>query len=106
MEELNEIKAVIGKILSRFGQEIEKIILFGSRAAGTQTKYSDYDLLVVIKATIPIEKKIEISAQIRSELAKEKIDADIIIKSGEETETYKEYIGTIVREALKEGVVI
>ena len=33
-----------------------------------------------------------------------KIDADIIIKSKDEVEYYKDKIGSVVRSALKEGV--
>lgn len=105
-EVLNKIKAVILKTVSGSGLKIVKIILFGSRASGNNDPLSDYDLLILITKTISMSEKMDISSSIRKKLADERIDADVVIKSAEEADVHKHYVGTIVREALKEGVAI
>ena len=44
-EAMRELKELL---LATFPQEIEKIILFGSRVNGDARDYSDYDVLVVV----------------------------------------------------------
>jgi len=43
---LSELKRAL---LKKFPEDIEKIILFGSRVTGSARKYSDYDILIVLK---------------------------------------------------------
>lgn len=43
---LSELKRALR---GKFPGDIEKILLFGSRAAGNARKYSDYDILIVLK---------------------------------------------------------
>ncbi len=44
----------------KYGKNIKKIILFGSRARGDNNKYSDYDLLVIYRKKVPgMERYIE-----------------------------------------------
>jgi len=103
---ISEIKAEILKCLAQMGITTKKIILFGSRARGNFSKASDYDFLVITEKTYPIKEKMAIAKEINTALASLLIPADIIIKSAEETEALKQEIGTVVREALKEGVEI
>ena len=93
-------KAIINNL------DYEKIILFGSRARGDFTEESDYDILIIMKKNIAIKEKIKLSSHLRREFAKKEIDVDIIIKSIEDINYYKDKIGNIVRIALKEGVVL
>ena len=44
-EAMQELKALL---LATFPQEIEKVILFGSRVNGDARDYSDYDVLVIV----------------------------------------------------------
>ena len=46
------------------------------------------------------------SAALRRALADEGIDADIIIKSHDEVEYYRDKIGSVVRMAVLEGVAL
>ena len=47
------------KVRATFGDRIRDIILFGSRARGGNSKYSDYDILIVVdKRDREIVKKI------------------------------------------------
>ena len=99
------IKTNIFEILQNAGTSA-RIILFGSRARGDFKGNSDYDLLIITKRTFSIKEKMEISKKANQTLAKLLIPSDIIIKSGDEVEYFKNQIGTVVREALKEGIEI
>ena len=84
----------------------EKIILFGSRAKGGSSEASDYDILIIVQKGLAIEAKMRLSGRLRKELATKGIDADIIIKSNDEVDYYKDKIGSVVKTALKEGVAL
>jgi len=96
-----EIRELIKKNLGNL--TCERIILFGSRARGDSENRSDYDILVVVKSHLTIKENLRLTSLLRKELAKKGIDADIILKSEEEISYYKERIGSVVRNALKEG---
>jgi len=86
--------------------KIEEIYLFGSRATGDFTKTSDYDILIIVKQKITIKEKMHISRTLRKELAKNGIDADVILKTNEEADYYKNKIGSVTKSALSDGVAI
>ena len=94
------LKETFGKL------DYEKIILFGSRARDDFSEGSDYDILIIVQKSLAIEEKMRLLARLRKELAKKGIDADIIIKSNDEVEYYRDKIGSVVRTALKEGVAL
>ena len=84
----------------------EKIILFGSRARGNFSEGSDYDILIILRKALPIKEKIRLFTRLRRDLAKRGVDADIIIKSRDEVDYYKDKIGNVVRNALRDGVTL
>jgi uncharacterized protein len=43
---LIDLKALL---IKEFGDYIDKAVLFGSRALNTASKYSDYDILIILK---------------------------------------------------------
>ena len=98
------IKETIYDVSKEQKVKVNKIILFGSRARGEASQHSDWDVLVVVNENLPFQKKRKLSSIIRKELAELLIPCDIIIKSEEEVEYFKDFIGSVVREALKEGV--
>jgi len=102
----NLLRDKINSVMKRGGVEVSRIILFGSRARGDFEKQSDWDVIVVIKNNLSIKEKMFYSKKIRESLAQVRVDCDVIIKSEEEIEQYKEMIGSVVREALKEGISI
>lgn len=106
MTEINKIKEGIIKVLEEMGIGVKNIILFGSRARGDSLKHSDYDFLIITEKTFLIKEKMQIAKKVNQTLAKLLIPCDIIVKSTEEIEYFKNKIGTVVREALKEGVEI
>lgn len=97
-----KIQKVVKEIISSVGGE--KCFLFGSRARGDNMADSDYDFLVITKETFSGREKIKLASYIRGKFADEGIDADIIIKSRDEIEYYKNKTGHIVKHALAEGV--
>jgi predicted nucleotidyltransferase len=98
-----KIKEVISQILDKKGIKNFKIILFGSRARGDFKTDSDWDFLIIVEKEVRFEDKREISREIRVNLAQLLIPCDVIIKSVNEIEYYSNFIGTVTREALKEG---
>lgn len=56
-EIINLIKRITLEEAGRLGVEVERIILFGSRARGEAKPDSDYDILIVVKGEIDWRKK-------------------------------------------------
>lgn len=104
--EVSIIKEHVLKALQNIGASAQRIILFGSRARKDFTRFSDYDILIITNRTFEINEKMRISKNIRTYLAKLGIDVDVIIKSDNEVEVLKDKPGSIVRNALKEGVAL
>ena len=99
-----DIQSIIKRVLANI--ELEKVILFGSRARGDFIEESDYDILIIVKDRLNIKEKMRLTKQLRQKFAKEGIDADIIIKSKDEIEYYRDKIGSVIKSALEEGVAI
>jgi predicted nucleotidyltransferase len=103
-----EIKAIIRntilKIFLENNLNIKSIILFGSRARGDFKNNSDWDLLIIVENRLSIKEKRELSKKIRTVLANLNIPSDVIIKSKIEINYFADFIGSITREALKEGI--
>jgi predicted nucleotidyltransferase len=95
-----DIKNSLGKI------SYKKIVLFGSRARGDFTKQSDFDLLIILSKTMSTSKKIQLSTVLRKRFASKMIDADIVVKDVKDVEYLKDKPGSVVRNALKEGVAL
>ncbi len=83
-----------------------RVLLFGSRARNDNSNESDYDFLVITKNAIDISQKRAYKSQLRKELAKYKIPADILIQSEEEILIKKEITGHILKQVMKEGIAI
>ncbi len=80
-----------------------RIILFGSHARGDASENSDYDLLIVFGK---IEDKRKLRVEIRRLLADLPISKDIIVTTPDEIEDIGDMVGTILKPALSEGLVI
>lgn len=79
-----------------------RIILFGSRSKGDFDKRSDYDIIVISKQNLDIREKHEYGNRIRKQLSK--IPIDIIVKTEEDINYYKDKIGSVVRIAISQGI--
>lgn len=97
-EQINQIVEVIVT-----GYKPQKVILFGSYASGNPTKDSDVDLLVIKDDNLP---KVRRNRIVRSYLKDFLFPIDIIVKSSQEFEMFKDIIGTVVYAANKYGKVL
>ncbi len=97
-KQINLIKKRIIKFI-----EPQKIILFGSYVNGNPTEDSDLDFLIIKDSTLPSYMQ---NRRLRKLLSDLRIPVDIIVKTPEEFDTYKNIIGTIIYPANKFGKVI
>ena len=81
----------------------ERIILFGSAARGDLGKDSDLDFLV-IKSGVSHRRKL--AQQIRLRMFGIGTPMDIVVVTPEDIEAFQDKIGTILGDALREGVLI
>lgn len=95
------LEKIIQRIVSKFNPY--KIILFGSHAYGTPSEHSDIDLLVIMDTN---EKPHKRAIPIRKLLKDIGIPKDVIVKTPEEFEKFKDIIGTIVFPAAHKGKVL
>lgn len=79
------------------------IVLFGSQARGEATRHSDIDLLVVLP-TVTVRR--EAAGAMYASLAGIPAPTDIHVVSTDDVERYHDSLGTIVRPALSEGVLL
>ncbi len=105
-KKIEKIKKIIETQVYSNGLSIIKIILFGSRVSGNYNPDSDFDILIVIKEDIDINKKISLFKDINNALASEYIPSDIIIKTEKEFTALLNEVGTVTYVAAKEGIVI
>ena len=101
----SEIQAVLNEMVRLIAERFhpEKIILFGSYANGQPTADSDLDLLIVMRVDGSLRKK---ANEIDLALADRMVPMDVIVVTPQQFERRKDAIGTIVREAAREGKVI
>ena len=92
---------IINKILEIITPD--KIILFGSRAKGEEREDSDYDILVIKSG---IKNKREISRKIYRNMLGTNASVDILVELPEIIEKYKDSVGYIYKQILKEGKII
>ncbi len=80
-----------------------KIILFGSHARGEAGPESDIDLLVVLPE---VANKRQAAVAIRRALTDLPVPKDIVVTTPEEIARRGDFVGTVLRPALREGKVL
>ncbi len=98
---IEKIKATISQYLPD-----AEIMLFGSRARNDAHLESDYDILIKTRDKITTREKIVFRTNIRKELLKQDILSDILIQSVEEIERKKNLPGHIIRNIMKDAVIL
>lgn len=83
-----------------------KVILFGSRARNTQTENSDYDILIITNKIVSMNEKRNYKRKIRNALHNFDILSDILVQDYQEIEMKKKLPGHIIKNAIKEGVLL
>lgn len=93
------------EIINRIARQFDplRIILFGSWARGDARPDSDYDLLVVLPT---VEDKRRAAILIGNSLSDLPVSKDIIVTTPVEIKARGEMVGTVLRPALREGVVV
>ncbi len=92
------LKEAVDRIIKRFNPE--KIILFGSYAYGKPTVDSDIDLMIVMDTD---EKPHKRAVSIRKALKDIGIPKDIIVKTPQEFERFKDIVGTVIYPVAHKG---
>jgi len=80
-----------------------RIVLFGSQARGDADEDSDVDFLVVLPS---VESKRRAAVQIRRCLDRFPVPKDVIVTTPDEIERRGHLVGTVLRPALREGMVV
>ncbi len=98
----------IAKIKTTISQYLPdaEIMLFGSRARSDSHPDSDYDILIKIKDQITTGEKILLRTSIRKALLKQDIRSDILIQSAAEIERKKNLPGHIIRNLMKDAIIL
>lgn len=92
------LEEAVRRIIDNFNPE--KIILFGSYAYGQPSADSDLDLMVIMNTD---EKPHKRAVPLRKALKGIGIPKDIIVKTPEEFESFKDIVGTIIYPAAHRG---
>lgn len=80
-----------------------RILLFGSQARGDANESSDVDLLVVMEN---VPDKHRIAVDIRRLLRDMPVGKDIVVTTPDEIARRGHMVGTVIRAALREGIVV
>ena len=96
MVEISKINDIVERIATKF--DPDKIILFGSYAAGNATTDSDLDLLIIKDTDLPRHKR---SFDIQKSLIGLKIPLDILVYTNREFESEKNESFSFINAAIK-----
>lgn len=98
-----EIKRTILKVAEKYGIEIEKIILFGSRARGDYKEDSDWDVLVITKEKTDWKTRKKFWLEVVRLIP---VYVDLIVVDKKTFEEKSRFVGNIAYESKLEGSVI
>jgi len=106
-ENLKKIKEIILNVAKEMNIEIDKIILFGSRARGDYREDSDYDILIVTKEKFDKEKVENFIVSANRKIVKSlKLPVDLVILDKEHFRKFEKVYGDISGIANLEGIKI
>ncbi|OYT28164.1 MAG: hypothetical protein B6U94_08855 [Thermofilum sp. ex4484_79] len=103
---LEKIKNVIYDVAGRYNIEIDRIILFGSRARGDHREDSDWDILIVTKRKLDRDTFWDFYSSVKRSLARVKIYGDLLVVSRSYYEEKRRNVGNISYYATVEGKVL
>lgn len=98
-------EAAISTMVDRIVRQFQplRVILFGSHARGSATADSDVDLLVVLGE---VTDKRRTTVEIRRALGDLPVSKDIVVTTPDEIARRGDLVGSVLRPALREGVVL
>ncbi len=97
----SQIERMVATVVNRFAPD--KIVLFGSHARGEAGPDSDVDLLVIMPVSTT---RREAAVQIGAALTDIPVPKDLVVFTPEDVEEFGDRVGTILKPALEEGVVL
>lgn len=95
------ISTMVDRIVARF--QPSRVVLFGSQARGTASKWSDVDLLVVM-GEAPDKRRLEV--EMRRLLGGLGVGKDIVVTTPDEIASRGQVVGTVLHAALRDGKVL
>ena len=98
----NELISTMTERIVRAFQPVQ-IILFGSHARGEAHPQSDVDLLVVFSE---LADKRKTAVDIRRALADLPVAKDILVTTPQELARQRDWVGTVLRAAQREGEIL
>jgi predicted nucleotidyltransferase len=101
MIEIAKINEIVNRIAIRFNPD--KIILFGSYAAGNPDKDSDLDLLIIKDTDLPRHKR---SFDIQKSLIGSMVPMDILVYTTKEFEQEKKEKSSFLFSAIKNSKIL
>ena len=104
--ELKKITGIIRAECAEQTVEVLSLILFGSRANGSEREDSDWDFIVVINKAFQRKEKLALWQKLDCALVHHGFVADIIIKSEAEYKRDRDDIGKVTYYAQKTGVAV
>lgn len=105
MKDNRNISELIKSVAKGYFPEAE-VMLFGSRSRNSANADSDYDILIVPNQVLTTEEKISFRTMIRKDLLQEGIRSDILIHSREDIEKKRKLPGHILRNIIKEAIML
>jgi predicted nucleotidyltransferase len=99
-------KKIITSEIEKAGYQVDRIILFGSRARGDYNEYSDWDFFVVVDRELSKDDWKRAQMNIRKEMRRNGIGADVVIKSAGLYEHQKKDTGFISYYVNKDGIAV
>ena len=105
MDDKEKISSFIKTTVKTHFSDAE-IRLFGSRSRSDSNKDSDYDILIITEQLLSPEEKFPIKTSIRKELLKSGIRSDILIQSKKDIAIKRNLPGHIIRNILKEAILL
>jgi len=103
---LRKIREVILETSKDHGMEIDKIILFGSRARGDEREDSDWDILIVTEGELDLRVKGDFIADVGWILVNKNIVPEILVVDRVSFQKYRNITGYVYHWAEKEGIPI
>ncbi len=91
------ISTMVDRIVGRF--QPSRVVLFGSQARGTASKWSDVDLLVVMGN---VSDKRRVAVEIRRLLGDLPASKDIVVTTPDEIASRGQVVGTVLNAALRD----
>ena len=95
------VDTMVERIVAGF--QPARILLFGSRARGTDNRWSDVDLLVVMDE---VEDKRRAAVEMGRALGDLSVSKDVVVTTHEEIARLGHVVGSVLRAALREGKVV